>query len=49
MTTLSLIDEMPQSLYIFKSLKVKLELQLQKKIKIIKSNYNGEYHTRYDK
>ncbi|RDX97302.1 hypothetical protein CR513_19936, partial [Mucuna pruriens] len=45
---LYLIHEKSQSLYIFKSFKAEVELQLGKKIKAIKSDCGGEYYGRYD-
>ncbi|RDX96462.1 hypothetical protein CR513_20874, partial [Mucuna pruriens] len=45
---LYLIHEKFQSLDVFKSFKVEVELQLGKKIKAIKSNHGGEYYGRYD-
>ncbi|RDX72565.1 hypothetical protein CR513_47937, partial [Mucuna pruriens] len=45
---LYLIHEKSQSLTIFKSFKVEVELQLGKKDKVIKSDCGGEYYGRYD-
>ena len=45
---LYLIHEKSQLLDIFKSYKAKVENQLGKKIKVIKSNHGGEYYSRYD-
>ena len=45
---LYLLHEKSQSLDVFKSLKAKVELQLGKKIKAIKSDRGGEYYGRYD-
>ncbi|RDY14615.1 hypothetical protein CR513_00296, partial [Mucuna pruriens] len=45
---LYLIHEKSQSLHIFKSFKAKVELQLGKKIKVIKYDRGGEYYDRYD-
>ncbi|RDY11434.1 hypothetical protein CR513_03907, partial [Mucuna pruriens] len=42
------IYEKLQSLDIFKSFKVEVEIQLGKKIKVIKSDHGGEYDGRYD-
>ncbi|RDX96187.1 hypothetical protein CR513_21198, partial [Mucuna pruriens] len=42
---LYLIYEKSQSLDIFKSSKVEVELQLGKKIKVVKSDYGGEYYS----
>ena len=36
------------TLDIFKSFKAKVELQLGKKIKVVKSNRGGEHYGRYD-
>jgi len=33
---------------VFKSFKIEVELQLGKKIKVVKSNRGGEYYGRYD-
>ncbi|RDY08849.1 hypothetical protein CR513_06880, partial [Mucuna pruriens] len=46
---LYLIHEKSQSLNVFKSFKAKVELQLGKKIKAIKSYHGGEYYGRYDR
>ena len=46
---LYLIHEKSQSLDVFKSYKAKIENQLGKKIKAIKSNHGGEYYGRYDR
>lgn len=43
-----LIHEKSQSLDVFKSFKIEVELQLGKKIKFVKSDYGGEYYSRYD-
>ena len=43
-----LIHEKSQSLDVFKTFKVKVENQLNKKIKNIKSNYGGKYYGKYD-
>ncbi|RDY12338.1 hypothetical protein CR513_02895, partial [Mucuna pruriens] len=45
---LYLIHEKSQSLYVFKSFKVEVELQLGKKIKAVKFDHGGEYYARYD-
>ena len=45
---LYLIHEKSQSLDVFKSFKAKVELQLGKKIKTVKSDRGGEYYGRYD-
>ncbi|KAA0061252.1 Retrovirus-related Pol polyprotein from transposon TNT 1-94 [Cucumis melo var. makuwa] len=45
---LYLIHEKSQSLDVFKSFKVEVELQLGKKIKVVKSDRGGEYYSRYD-
>jgi len=45
---LYLIHEKSQSLEVFKSFKAEVELQLGKKIKVIKSDRGGEYYGRYD-
>jgi len=45
---LYLIHEKSQSLDIFKSFKAEVELQLGKKIKVVKSDHGGEYYGRYD-
>ena len=45
---LYLIHEKSQSLDIFKTFKAEVELQLGKKIKIVKSACGGEYYDRYD-
>ena len=45
---LFLIHEKSQVLGVFKSFKVKVENQLNKKIKNIKSNRGGEYYGRHD-
>ncbi|RDX80969.1 hypothetical protein CR513_38410, partial [Mucuna pruriens] len=37
-----------QSLNVFKSFKAEVELQLGKKIKVIKFDHGGEYYGRYD-
>ena len=42
MITFSLIDEKSWSLNVFKSFKVEVELQLEKKIKVVKSDCDGE-------
>ena len=49
MTTLSLIDEKPWFLDVFKSFKVEVKLQLEKKIKAVKFNSDGDYYDRYDR
>jgi len=43
-----LIHEKSQSLDFFKSFKAEVELQLGKKIKVVKSARGGEYYGRYD-
>jgi len=45
---LYLIHEKSQSLDVFKSFKNEVELQLGKKIKVVKSDCGGEYYGRYD-
>ncbi|RDY08219.1 hypothetical protein CR513_07570, partial [Mucuna pruriens] len=45
---LYLIHEKSQPLDVFKSFKAKVELQLEKKIKAVKSYCGGEYYGRYD-
>ena len=45
---LYLIHEKSQSLDVFKSFKDEVELQLWKKIKVVKSDRGGEYYGRYD-
>jgi len=45
---LYLIHEKSQSLEVFKSFKDEVELQLGKKIKVVKSDRGGEYYGRYD-
>ncbi|RDX68108.1 hypothetical protein CR513_52937, partial [Mucuna pruriens] len=45
---LYLIHEKSQSLDVFKSFKAEVELQLGKKIKVIKFDHVGEYYGRYD-
>ena len=45
---LYLIHEKSQSLGVFKSYKAKVENQLGKKLKSIKSDHGGEYYGRYD-
>ena len=45
---LYLIHEKSQALDVFKSFKAKVELQLGKKIKAVKSDRGGEYYGRYD-
>ena len=45
---LYLIYEKSQSLEMFKTFKVEVENQLNKRIKSIKSNYGGEYYGRPD-
>ena len=42
------IHEKSQSLDVFKNFKAKVENQLGKKIKVVKSNSGGEYYGRYD-
>ena len=49
MITLSLIGQESWSLDVFKSFKVEVELQLGKKIKVVKSDCDSEYYGRYDK
>ena len=44
-----LIHEKSDSLNVFKAFKVKVELQLGKPIKAVKSDRGGEYYGRYDK
>ena len=46
---LYLIHEKYQSLYAFKTFKVKVEFQLGKKINIVKSNCGNEYYDRYER
>ncbi|RDY08244.1 hypothetical protein CR513_07555, partial [Mucuna pruriens] len=46
---LYLIHEKSRSLYIFKSFKAKVEFELGKKIKAVKSDHGGEYYGRYDR
>jgi hypothetical protein len=43
-----LIKEKAQALDIFKSFKAKVELQLNKMIKQVRSDHGGEYYGRYD-
>ncbi|WKA12495.1 hypothetical protein VitviT2T_029871 [Vitis vinifera] len=43
-----LIHEKSDSLNVFKAFKAKVELQLGKPIKVVKSNTGGEYYGRYD-
>ena len=45
---LYLIHEKSQSLDVFKNFKIKVENQLSKKIKAVKSDRGGEYYGRYD-
>ncbi|KAJ9541594.1 hypothetical protein OSB04_028100 [Centaurea solstitialis] len=45
---LYLIHEKSQSLDVFKDFKAKVELQLSKKIKAVRSDRGGEYYGRYD-
>ena len=45
---LYLIHEKSQALDMFKSFKAKVELELGKKIKVIKSDRGGEYYGRHD-
>ena len=45
---LYLLHEKSQSLDIFKTFKVEVELQLGKKIKVVKFDRDGEYYGRYD-
>ncbi|RDX61399.1 hypothetical protein CR513_60375, partial [Mucuna pruriens] len=45
---LYLIHEKSQSLDVFKSFKAEVELQFEKKIKVIKSDRGGGYYSRYD-
>ncbi|RDX85827.1 hypothetical protein CR513_32923, partial [Mucuna pruriens] len=45
---LYLIHKKSQSVDIFKSFKAEVELQLGKKIKVVKSDYGGECYGRYD-
>ncbi|RDX96303.1 hypothetical protein CR513_21054, partial [Mucuna pruriens] len=45
---LYLIHEKSQSLDVFKSFKIEVELQLGKKIKAVKSDHDGEYYGIYD-
>ena len=45
---LYLIHEKPQSLEVFKSFKVEVENQLNKRIKNVRSNRGGEYYGKYD-
>ena len=45
---LYLIHEKSQSLDVFKNFKVKVENQLSKKIKVVRSDRRGEYYGRYD-
>ncbi|RDY03069.1 hypothetical protein CR513_13386, partial [Mucuna pruriens] len=46
---LYLIHEKSQSLDVFKSFKAEVELQLGKKIKVVRSDRGGEYYGRYDR
>ena len=46
---LYLIHKKSQSLEVFKSFKAEVELQLGKKIKVVKSGRCGEYYGRYDR
>ena len=43
-----LINEKSQSLDVFKTFKVEVELQLNKRIKNVRSDCGGEYYGRYD-
>ena len=43
-----MIYEKSQSLDVFKNFKVRVENQLSKKIKAVKSYHGGEYYGRYD-
>jgi len=45
---LYLIHDKSQSLDVFKSFKAEVELQLGKKIKVVKSDRGGRYYSRYD-
>ncbi|RDY00560.1 hypothetical protein CR513_16241, partial [Mucuna pruriens] len=45
---LYLIHDNSQPPDVFKSFKAEVELQLRKKIKVIKSDHGGEYYSRYD-
>ena len=45
---LYLINEKSQSLDVFKNFKAEVENQLNKKIKVVRSNRGGEYYGRYD-
>ena len=45
---LYLIHEKSQSLEVFKSFKVEVENQLNKRIKNVRSNRGGEYYGKYD-
>ena len=43
-----MIYEKSQSLDVFKNFKAKVENQLSKKIKVIRSDHGGEYYGRYE-
>ena len=45
---LYLIHEKSQTLDVFKSYKAEVELQINKRIKLVRSNCGGEYYGRYD-
>ena len=45
---LFLIHEKSQSLDVFKTFKVEVENQLNKRIKSVRSDHGGEYYNRYD-
>lgn len=45
---LCLIHEKSKSLDLFKAYKAKVENQLNKKIKVVRSDHGGEYYGRYD-
>jgi len=44
---LYLLHEKSQSLDIFKIYKTEVENQLNRKIKVVKSDHDGEYYSRY--
>jgi len=44
-----LINEKSQSLDVFKTFKVEVELQLGKKLKVVKFGHDGEYYGKYDR
>ena len=43
-----LIHDKSNSLVVFKEFKVKMELQKNKKLKVVRSNIGGEFYGRYD-